>query len=321
VDAAEAVARPESLSAYEWASRYSTSRDDLVRAFYTPAIERSSRYDRAVGFFRSSFFSIAGSPTASFALRRGRIRLLCSPDLTEEDAAAIKRGLDLQHVIDGAARRELDRVLEYPLARPAVELLAALIAEEALEIRFGLRREGPGIFHDKIGIFSDNYGNQLSFSGSVNETWQAWHPLGNHESFEVFMSWATADQVRVQDHVAYFERLWSGKADGLEVCSCISLVGPSMPVNRNGTDPDGKSRIRMNDGAGRATLLGRWRIHWRTTRREAHFPLQIVLRTLVPRPRAQVRFLSGAWLKSRSGRGLSTISVVGVAGRGHASDD
>jgi len=217
VEAAEAVILSAGLPSYEWAPRYSTSRDDLIAAFYKPAIDRSIGYDRAVGFFRSSFFSIAGAPTASFALRGGRVRLLCSPDLTEEDAAAIKRGIDMQEVIDEAARRELDRVLAFPLARPAVELLAALVAERVLDIRFGVRREGPGIFHYKVGVFRDAEKNRLSFSGSVNETWQGWHPLGNHESFEVFQSWVTADSERVSDHVAYFDRLWSGNADGLEV--------------------------------------------------------------------------------------------------------
>jgi superfamily II DNA or RNA helicase len=213
----EAIAVPtHELPTYNWESRYSTSRDDLIGSFYKPAMDRSVRYDRAVGFFRSSFFSIAGGPTASFALRGGTIRLLCSPELTEEDASAIKRGLELRGLVDQAARRELDRILAYPLARPAVELLAALVAEEALEIRFGMR-EGAGIFHDKVGIFGDRNGNILSFSGSVNETWQGWHPLGNHESFEVFLSWNAADIPRVDAHRAYFDGLWSGRVDGLMV--------------------------------------------------------------------------------------------------------
>lgn len=213
----EALAQPDGLRAYDWASRYSTSRDDLIGSFYKPAIERSSRYDRAVGYFRSSFFSIAGGPTAAFALRGGIIRLLCSPELTADDAAAVKRGLELRDAIDEAARRELERILEYPLARPAVELLAALVAEGALEIRFGVREDGSGIFHDKVGVFTDATGDALSFSGSVNETWQGWHPLGNHESFEVFKSWSRLDGARVADHITYFTGLWEGTAKGLAV--------------------------------------------------------------------------------------------------------
>src|SRR5690242_17052418 len=110
------------LKSYEWAPRYSTSHDDLIASFYKPAMDRSSAYDRAVGFFRSSFYSIAGASTASFALRGGKIRLLCSPDLTEDDARAIELGLSVRDAVDQAAQRELARILEHPLAQPAAQL-------------------------------------------------------------------------------------------------------------------------------------------------------------------------------------------------------
>jgi hypothetical protein len=186
----QAPAPSDDLRAHEWSARYSTSRDDLIGDFYEPAMERAVAYDRAVGFFRSSFFSIAGASTAGFALRGGRIRLLCSPELSAEDVDAIKRGLALRNVIDEAVERELVRILAFPLALPAVELLAVLVAESAMEIRFGVREQGSGIFHDKVGIFRDRSSNALSFSGSINETWQGWYPYGNHESFEVFQSWS-----------------------------------------------------------------------------------------------------------------------------------
>lgn len=211
----EAVRQAEGLRSYEWAPRYSTSRDDLIATFYRPVMERSATYDRAVGFFRSSFYTIAGSATASFALRGGRIRLLCSPDLTEEDALAIERGLSMRETVDRAAQRELSRILEHPLAQPAAQLLAALVAERALEIRFAIRRGHAGMFHDKVGIFVDSQGNSLSFSGSINETWRAWHPLGNHESFEVFTSWGV-DYQRVIDHAEFFEQAWVGRLPGVK---------------------------------------------------------------------------------------------------------
>jgi superfamily II DNA or RNA helicase len=211
------VAQTTCLKSREWESRYSTSSDDLVRDFYNPALDRSVLYDRAVGYFRSSFYSVAGAATASFALRGGRIRMLCSPELTAEDADAIKRGLALRDVIGRSARRELDRILEHPLSTRAVETLAALVADGAMEIRFGVRDKGRGIFHDKVGVFTDADKDALSFCGSINETWQAWHPFGNHESFEVFRSWVSADEDRVADHVDYFQQLWDGKAEGVEV--------------------------------------------------------------------------------------------------------
>jgi hypothetical protein len=55
----EALRFGADLASYEWADRYSTSRDDLIDDFYKPAMERACSYDRAVGYFRSSFLSLA----------------------------------------------------------------------------------------------------------------------------------------------------------------------------------------------------------------------------------------------------------------------
>src|SRR4051794_21626130 len=102
------------LRAVEWLHRYSSSRQDLVRAFFQPALEAGTRYDRAAGFFRSSIYSLVGRSVASFVERGGRMRLLCSPDLAEQDIGAIGRGLAAKDAVGAAARRELERVLAHP---------------------------------------------------------------------------------------------------------------------------------------------------------------------------------------------------------------
>src|SRR4051794_450284 len=203
-----------SLRDREWLDRYSSSRQDLVSEFFLPALGSSTRYDRAAGYFRSSIYSLVADAIAAFVQNGGRMRLLCSPDLAAEDIAAIREGLDIREAIDIAASRELDAVLQHPLAAEPVEILANLVAAGVLEIRFAVNEHGGGIFHDKVGIFCD--GNAaMSFSGSINESWQGWHPYGNHESFEVFRDWQ--EPARVQAHREYFESLWTGREDGVAV--------------------------------------------------------------------------------------------------------
>jgi superfamily II DNA or RNA helicase len=195
------------LRSWEWRDRYSTNRDDLVGDFYEPALDRTVSYDRAVGYFRSSLYSLIGPAVARLALRNGRIRLICAPELTADDQDAIRHGLDLRQAVDKAARREIERILQHPLGSEPVEVLANLVALGALDIRFAVQPNKVGIFHDKVGVFHDQL-NAVSFSGSINDTWAAWHPFGNHESFEVFRSWQEPD--RVSAHQEYFQRLWSG---------------------------------------------------------------------------------------------------------------
>src|SRR4051812_9676234 len=98
-----------------WQPRYSSSREDLVSEFYARALANSLLYRRAAGYFRSTLFTLVGEQFAAFALRGGKIRLICSPELTETDANAIRAGAALAEICDEAMRREFDAVLRHPL--------------------------------------------------------------------------------------------------------------------------------------------------------------------------------------------------------------
>lgn len=207
------------LSEFAYETEYRTSDSDLATEFYTPCLLRASRYDRAVGYFRSSVFAVSGSGVLDFAQRGGRIRLVCSPDITPEDWDAIERGHeDRERALAAALARELDRLLESVETLQHTETLATLIRLGILELRVAVRPPSQGIFHEKIGIFTDCWGNVVSFKGSSNETWHGWHERGNLESIEVFCSWRAGNEnERVERHRNYFERLWSGKVRGLVV--------------------------------------------------------------------------------------------------------
>lgn len=190
-----------------------------MAAFYRPCIARASRYDRAVGFFRSTVFAIAGESAVEFASRGGRMRFICSPALHEEDIAALGRGYDQrERLVERLMIAEVESLLaDARLSQPA-EMLATLIALGSLDLRVAIRPPQHGMYHEKLGIFSDEAGDEVSFKGSSNETWSGWHEYGNLESFETFRSW-TEDAPRVVRHRAYFERLWRNELDTVDVIS------------------------------------------------------------------------------------------------------
>jgi superfamily II DNA or RNA helicase len=200
------------------ASGYSTGAADLIADFYVPCLGEATKYDRAAGYFRSSLYILIGTALSSFALRGGRVRLVCSPHLTPDDIAAMERGEHLREKLDDLLERELQQVLKEPANRPVIELLSTLIALGNLDIKVAIRPGSAGIFHDKLGLFADDSGHEVSFVGSSNETWNAWDTSGNHEVLEVFRSWGTSDEgARLQRHRAYFDRLWDGDDPGVEV--------------------------------------------------------------------------------------------------------
>jgi hypothetical protein len=206
-----------SLSVLELSSHYRTGERDPVSGFYKPCLDAAITYNRAVGYFRSSIFAIVGQPFLDFARRGGKARFICSPSITEEDAQAIASGyLQRNDAVEQAISRDIDALLSDPAAGHRARLLATFIKCGALDIKVAIRSGGNGIYHEKIGIFDDGRGYQVSFLGSANETWSAWHSEGNHESIEVFRSWLPADKVRVESHQKIFDLLWKGETPGVD---------------------------------------------------------------------------------------------------------
>jgi superfamily II DNA or RNA helicase len=209
---------PGGLSALKLQTEYRTGEADPAGEFYRPCLEVSSGYDRAAGYFRSSVFLVVGRSLVEFAKRGGRTRLVCSPSLSGEDADGMGRGYDLREAVADSLVEEIDRLLADETTHYRTRVLATLIAVGALDVKVAFRRSGDGIYHEKIGVFRDGLGNRVSFLGSANETWKAWHERGNHEAIEVFCDWlGGSDAARVEKHASYFERLWSGTARGVEV--------------------------------------------------------------------------------------------------------
>lgn len=202
-------------------TQYRTGERDPVEFFYRPCLSLAVCYARAVGYFRSSIFVIVGEPFLAFARRGGTVRLVCSPSITEEDANAIATGYaQRDDVIATALSRDIEALLADGALASRTKVLATLIKCGALDVRLAIRGNAAGIYHEKLGIFTDSADQRVSFVGSANETWSAWHADGNHESIEVFREWVNdVEAARVQGHAAHFERLWEGKVAGVDTIS------------------------------------------------------------------------------------------------------
>jgi superfamily II DNA or RNA helicase len=160
---------------------------------------------------------VIGQSFLDFARRGGKARFICSPSITEEDSSAIASGyLHRKDSIERAITRDVDQLLSDPASEHRAKLLATFIKFGTLDIKVAIRIGGNGIYHEKIGIFADGKGHHVSFLGSANETWSAWHAEGNHESIEVFRSWLNTDESRVQSHRKIFDLLWKGETPGVD---------------------------------------------------------------------------------------------------------
>lgn len=204
---------------------YHKPEDDIATEFYLPAVGSSQRYDRAVGFFSSTIFLLAWPCLKAFAAAGGKMRLICSPVLSDDDHEAMREGYS-QKAEDAAgeaiAASFQHLVTSDEFRKPAV-ILASLVAAGVIDCKIAWVGTDAGgrpkrLFHDKVGILTDHDGDQVAFKGSMNETWPGLARDGNLESVDVFASWRDDGELgRVRDEAEYFERLWNDDWPGVTV--------------------------------------------------------------------------------------------------------
>ena len=220
---------------------YRTGQDNLVRDFFVPCLEESVLYRRATGYFTSAGLAMAARGVARLALREnGRMRLVASPCLEEEDVAALEdAGANPEEVLRRVVLRSMDDAVDF-VAEQRLNALAWLAASGKLEIKLAIRlttsgRPARGIYHEKVGIFSDDRGNNVTFAGSSNETQGGL--VENFESIKVFWSWDDP-QNRVQDEIEHFERLWNGDLPALRVFEFSAVSHELLERYRKAAPPD-----------------------------------------------------------------------------------
>ena len=238
-----------SLRHLEIQDEYRSDRCDLIQDFYVPCLENSSLYCRAVGFFSSTSMVAAAKGLSGLIRSSGKMQLIASPVLSEEDVAAIEQGLkQREQVITEAILRNLEQELAL-VVKDRLACLAWLLAQGLLEIRLAVPRSlyRRGIYHEKLGIFTDAEGAQVVFTGSANES--ASGLIDNFECVDVFRSWVTGDRERVKQKVANFQRLWENQTENLEVLEFPEAARRSLLRFQPEQPPIGEPRVKSSEGS------------------------------------------------------------------------
>lgn len=200
-------------------NEYRSLIDNVVQEFYIPLLERARVYKRAVGFFSSTSLVEITKGIATMAASGGKIQIVASPYLSEEDIEAIQKGYaDRNRIIEEALLRQITVETADYYSMQRLNLLACLIADGILDIRIAYTEEenGIGMYHEKMGLIEDNDGNVVAFSGSMNESATAMSV--NYETIDVFRSWGDqneADRVRLKQN-AFFS-IWNDSEPNIKV--------------------------------------------------------------------------------------------------------
>ena len=200
-------------------SEYRSLIDNVVQDFYIPLLREAVTYKRAVGFFSSTALVEISKGIAEMASEGGRIQLVASPYLSDEDIEAIKKGYESRDVIIEKAL--LEQIKEEPSDYYSMErlnLLASLIADGIMDIQIAYTEDknGLGMYHEKMGIIEDSLGDKIAFSGSNNESMTAMSI--NYETMDVFRSWgdpSEIERVRLKENAFY--SIWNDTEPNIKV--------------------------------------------------------------------------------------------------------
>ena len=201
---------------------YRSPRDNIVNDFYIPLLKEAVLYKRSVGFFSSSSLLELSFGISKLINNNGKIQLIASPNLSDEDIEAINKGYELREdVIERALLKYITEPQNY-FEEERLNLLATLIAEEKLDIKiaFSVHKEQLGLYHEKLGIMYDSDNNVIAFSGSMNETQSAFN--SNYEIVDVFTSWEDDDRVKTKEKA--FDALWDNIDPSAQVFEFPEIV-------------------------------------------------------------------------------------------------
>lgn len=200
-------------------SCYDSTFDNLIEDFYIPVLKNTFIYKRIAGFFSSSSLAVAACGMYEIYKNNGKIKILMSPKLTKEDIEIMKKYKNNpRYFLEEKLINELE-ITKDIFEKECQFMLGYLLSEKILEIKIVILKDDSNnflaeeaiiknsIFHQKIGIFEDFDGDGLSFSGSINETFNGW--VNNIEEFKVFKSWDKGQNIYFESDLNKFNKYWN----------------------------------------------------------------------------------------------------------------
>jgi len=191
------------------------------------ALMNSKEFDLGLGYFSSTSINVLSAGFARFIVNGGTMRLYINEHISEDDYNLFKNG-DPSGIENFLLETytELKKVLS-ERNEHFFRCLSLLIQLGRITVRIIVKKNG-GLAHQKVGVFTDENNNKVSFTGSMNMTASAL--VSNLETIECTCSWRGEDSyLKVMDSVRRFEKMWCGQNDDVIIYDakefCNKIIG------------------------------------------------------------------------------------------------
>ena len=199
-------------------SHYDSKLNNIATEFFNPILHESIEYRRIAGLFSSSSFALCARGLQEIIANEGKIFIIASPILTKNDIQALKDVLDGEKIIENVLELELQNI-KTQFEEDHISALKFLIKYGYLEIRIHIPKDENGVPYDaeqiknknllseKLGIFQDRDGDEISFRGPIDESKESWE--GGIFKITVDKKWVYGQEYHVDDDRKHFDDLWN----------------------------------------------------------------------------------------------------------------
>jgi len=224
-----------------------STRDDkynnIAKHFIEPCLSECTYFRRDTGWFKSSAIKAwVGALHHLIEKDSKEIRLeyLCSPGTDRKTYEAIKKSQSKEErekilqmskdklILDTVLLAAADDINKVKTSNITIaQALAHLIVTEKLEIRFAEVKnlenltiisdddEDPQLYHPKLGYFKFPDGSEVTFNGSVNESYGGLRKQG--EYIDIFCSLLEEHKRKVETHKKVLKDAWEGREVGTRI--------------------------------------------------------------------------------------------------------
>ena len=187
--------------------QYRSDRDNIIADFFIPCLSNCIQFDREI-----EYLTLQGLSTLSLGFHNttpsARIRMITGHQFKISDLNTMSKIF----VKNGNSRLNFNPELIKDIK---LEVIRKLFTSGNLMLKIGIpsSEDIDGTFAEKIGIFQDQNGDAVAFSGSSNVSFD--RQSKNFETIDVFTSWN--DKTRVDIKKEDFENLWSNETTSVSV--------------------------------------------------------------------------------------------------------
>lgn len=202
---------------------YETSTSDVNNKLVIPLLSNSKLYRRGVGYFSASWIKLVSSGLLNLVENEGKIQLITSPKMTDDEWNAIKTGTIAQkdELLKNLIEKTINEDFNVTDRKEALNLFSWLIADEIIELKIAICKNSNGDYHDKLAIFEDDKNNVVVLHGSLNDSL---HATFNGEGITTFKSWIPGQDDYICEHVKRFDEMWNQENDFYEVFDASEAV-------------------------------------------------------------------------------------------------